>query len=391
LNLLFGNLTILTAIGFGIWGLYTYFNGRKAELRNREEERFEGVVKYLGSEHIEERINASVLLSTFLSPVYKRFHEQVFNLAAGHLRTEGSDRGAAATVMKLELPATISKLELTAGPPISSRTFSLTSETGNIIVPGAAAAPPSNVPSSPPSPSPIAQALANVLSKSYELCHDAVLHKGQEDVALFTRQFLNAAGVRLDGTHLATVNLRGAWLRQASLRGTTLSGAILTQAVCEDSDMSGALLIQAELLGANLKNVNFTGADLTGAALDRATLDGANFTRAVLKRVNMRGGTAADVDFTEADLTGAVFDGVNFSPTNPLTGPTDPLGKAKSLENAEFRNCEGLPPPSVSHLQEGHLLVPPSVSHPLESVSHLPRSVSHPLDTERNITPPRAK
>lgn len=340
LNLLFGNLTILTTIIVGAWGFYRYFERRGAELRSHEEERFEGIVKSLGSEHAEERVSAAVLLPTFLSLKYARFHEQIFNLAAGHLRAESGGKVGAGSVTKLELPTAVSKLELRVTPPEGH------------VGPGVEDEHPSKVVAQsselvPAPPGPLAQALANVLSKSYRLARDAKVRKREGDLAVFTRQSLNAAGVRLDGTYLANIDLRNAWFRQASLRGTTLSGALLTKAVLEGSDMSGARLNEAELVGANLKNVNFTGANLTKAGLDGADLDGANFKGASLNEIQMMGGTAAGANFKDADLTGARFEGVDFSPSDPHKWPVN-LEDARSLDKVTFKDVAGLSEAQVS-------------------------------------------
>jgi hypothetical protein len=88
-NWLYVNIPVFLALLVAGGGLYKYFDERKKTRLNREEERFEGVVKSLGSQYEQERISAAVLLFTFLDPKnrkYRRFHEQVFNLAAGHLR-----------------------------------------------------------------------------------------------------------------------------------------------------------------------------------------------------------------------------------------------------------------------------------------------------------------
>ena len=55
LNLFFSNVTILVAILFGFIGFLKYLGQRTDELRRREEERFEGVVKSLGGEREQEQ------------------------------------------------------------------------------------------------------------------------------------------------------------------------------------------------------------------------------------------------------------------------------------------------------------------------------------------------
>ncbi len=325
-NLIFTNLTFLSGVTVGLWALFRYFRGRKAELRNSQEERFEAVVKSLGSEQIEERISASVLLPTFLSPEYARFHEQVFNLAAGHLRAEAIDTTLSTTtdIKILQLPS----------PPAEALTPEL--EPTRALKPSVIA------------PSPLAQGLANVFSKAYRLARDARQKQGSADATSITSQFLNAARVRLDGTYLANSDLRDAWLREASFRQANLTGALLTQAVLEGSNLSGAVLKEAELVGANLKNANFSGANLVRAALDGANLEGANFKYAQMPKVTMKGGSGGGADFEEADLTDAEFERVDFS---FMDSKSVNLQEASSLQGAVFKNVKGLPQGYVALLQ----------------------------------------
>ncbi len=64
INLLFGSGSVIIAIVLGFGGLYRYLEERREELKNREDERFEAIVKSLGGEHEKERVNAAVLLPT---------------------------------------------------------------------------------------------------------------------------------------------------------------------------------------------------------------------------------------------------------------------------------------------------------------------------------------
>jgi HEAT repeat protein/uncharacterized protein YjbI with pentapeptide repeats len=325
-NLIFTNLTFLSTVAVGLWALYRYFKGRKAELRNTQEERFEAVVKSLGSEQIEERISASVLLPTFLSPDYARFHEQVFNLAAGHLRAEAMET----------TPSTTTDIEIVQLASYPTEALTPVLEPTPVLKPSIIA------------PSPLAQGLANVFSKAYRLARDARQKQDSADATSITSQFLNAARVRLDGTYLANSDLRDAWLREASFQQANLTGALLTQAILEGSNFSGAVLKEAELVGANLKNVNFSGANLFRAALDGANLEGANFKYAQLPKVTMRGGSSGGADFEEADLTDAEFEGVDFS---SIDSKSVNLQEASSLQGAVFKNVKGLPQGYVALLQ----------------------------------------
>src|SRR5262249_26782556 len=112
LNLLYANVPVLLAILLGFAGLFRYLRERREELRKREDERFEEVVKGLGSEVIQQRVSAAMLLPTFLRRGYERFYLQVFNLAAGNLRPQ--DDG------DTERPSSSMPAGSQSSPPLSS-------------------------------------------------------------------------------------------------------------------------------------------------------------------------------------------------------------------------------------------------------------------------------
>jgi hypothetical protein len=85
-NLLFGSGSVIVAIVLGFAGLIRYFQERSAERKNREEERFESIIRSLGSEYEQEQIGATALLPTFINKKYERFIGQIFNLTVGNLR-----------------------------------------------------------------------------------------------------------------------------------------------------------------------------------------------------------------------------------------------------------------------------------------------------------------
>jgi hypothetical protein len=67
----------------------------------------------------------------------------------------------------------------------------------------------------------------------------------------------------LSGTDLSEADLRGADLYKADLSGTDLSEADLSEADLREADLSGA-----SLRGANLRGVSLRGADLCGTFFD---------------------------------------------------------------------------------------------------------------------------
>lgn len=219
-------------------GLYRYFYERRKTRLSREEERFEGVVKSLGSQYEQERISAAVLLHTFLDPKnrkYRRFHEQVFNLAAGHLRKGPSD-AAASTSTKIEIPGVLQEGRVSfyvastpSSPPAKPDT------------PPDETPPPPDDDASRTLPDPLTQPLASVLCRSYRILRDTMKLKSEDEKSEAVRRWLNAAGVQLEGVDLSGIDLRYAWLKQASLRGAMFKSAFLDNTILIASDMSEAI------------------------------------------------------------------------------------------------------------------------------------------------------
>ena len=108
--------------------------------------------------------------------------------------------------------------------------------------------------------------------------------------------------VDLGGADLSNAALRGAILHKADLSESDLSGANLSKA-----DLSGANLSKADLRIADLGGANLRGADMRGALLYEANMRGADLNR----RTNLD-----KVDFSEVDLRGANLGGANLSRAN---------------------------------------------------------------------------
>lgn len=321
-NILYGNLAFLLGFLLALGGLIKYFWELRTTRRKRDEERFENVVKSLGSQYEQERISAAVLLPTFLEPEYSRFHVQVFNLAAGHLRM-GSAGGAPASVSKIEIPGTVRSLTVSLADdalPVSSPPA---------LAPGADA--------STTLPHPLTQPLATVLCRSYWLIREA----GTISSEAARRRQLNAFGVHMEGVELSGVDLRHALLKQATLRGATLENAFLAWASLEGADLSETNLKGIELVSTTLVDANFMRADLTTANLNQANLDGANFYEAQLTEVEMARASARGTRFDKADLSGARLSGVEFGLSESNGRRANPED-ALTLTNATFRNVSGL-------------------------------------------------
>ena len=111
----------------------------------------------------------------------------------------------------------------------------------------------------------------------------------------------------------ASIDLVGANLYGANLRGADLSGANLYGANLRGADLSGANLYGANLYGANLYGAYLSGANLSGANLYGANLRGAGLSGANLYGANLRGANLCDADLSGADLSGANLSNANLS------------------------------------------------------------------------------
>jgi uncharacterized protein YjbI with pentapeptide repeats len=332
LNLIYGNLSVLLALMLALGGLIKYFKEQKTIRRKREEERFENIVKSLGGEHEQERISAAVLLPTFLSTEYSRFHEQVFNLAAGHLRM-GRAEPDGTPIMKVELPGNVNSVEMR----FHKEPLEYSSE-------DSPAMPVREQRELLPLPHPLTQTLANVLCDSYRIIRDT-LKLASKDVEsqIARRRHLNAFGVRMEAVELSGVDLEWGQLKQSSLRQATLEGAYLANIMLASADLSGANLIRADLRDATLTRADFTDAVLTSAALDRANVVETNFRNAKLAKVTMYGTTAWGAQFDGADLSGARLFNVKFGAREDEDGGklANPEA-ATTLRKAIFQDVTGL-------------------------------------------------
>ncbi len=197
----------------------------QVEQAKLDEERFQTVVGGLGSERIEARVGAAIMLLTFLHKGYEKFYKQTFLLATAHLRLRKAEPG---------IPEPLDALS---------------------------------------------QALIIVFKESF--------NKARDNINLFTPENLDATGVHLDNAYLSNTDFKRIYMRGASLRGTYFWKSQLQDANFKHSDMESAILGNAHLEGAdlgqsNLKNANLTEAYLQGAHLHGANLEFADFSYADL-------------------------------------------------------------------------------------------------------------
>ena len=313
---------LLTAMnGFNQW-----LGNRRDEQQKRAEERFQAVVEGLGSERVEAKVGAAIMLRTFLQKDYEQFYSQAFDLAVAHLR-----------------------LPRTSGQSVDD--------------PDALhASPLSKDPDTPLSLTTLSQALIVVFKDAFPLARNRL--KEQDSKTQIHPQSLDATSVQLDNAYLSGADLKQVWMPQASLRkanlrradltGAHLTGAHLSKADLRGAYLSGAYLSEADLRGADLRGAhltgahlskadlstaqliaaNLTGADLTGADLTGAYLDQADLRGAYLTGAHLIGADLSVVDFTNADLSEADFSEADLNWTK--------LENVLSLANAKLLRVKGL-------------------------------------------------
>lgn len=120
--------------------------------------------------------------------------------------------------------------------------------------------------------------------------------------------------VDLSGAILRGADLRGAFLSEANLKGADLRRTFLSEANLSGADLRGAILSGAILWGANLKGAGLSlaflrGAILSGANLGQADLWEANLSGANLSEANLSGAILWEADLIEANLSGANLSG----------------------------------------------------------------------------------
>lgn len=362
-------LPLMLAVAAALGGLFQYLYELHRQGQRRDEERFEELVRALGGEHAQQRVGAAVLLPTFLQQKYKRFHRQVFHLAAGGLRLAPSTAaasasdGASAAKIILEIttpgrapgpaiPVPVPVQEVTEPPIVEPAEFKT--------------AEPRPVQRRSQLPEPLVQSLVNVFREAYPVARDA-LRERRDDGSPDTERFLNASGINLDAAFLANADLEYACLRDASLKATTLTSANLRRAILEGSSMTGADLVLAIMTRTNLQR-----ADLTGAVLERAHLHGAKADDACFREAGMAGlkvgrsGTPKEdpenrshfrgADFSGADLGGAEFFNVHFG-ASPTTGRVANPADARNVEKAKFVDSIGLAQDQIDRLRERNAIV----------------------------------
>src|SRR5450755_1416884 len=212
-----------------------WLKDHEAEREKRAEERFQKVVTDLGSERKEARIAAATILFTFLQPGYEQFYRQIFDLSVTYLQSFRDNTTSFDST------------------PLDS----------------------------------LRQALVNLFKQSFLRVRGEWREQKPKALEsdLSDHDRLGGMSMQLDHAYLVKADLRGVWMREASLRKAHLFGTKFT--------------------GAHLKGVDFTDAYLEKALLTKTYCSRANFTRAKLIEVDFTEADLSKADFTEATLTGA--------------------------------------------------------------------------------------
>lgn len=142
-------------------------------------------------------------------------------------------------------------------------------------------------------------------------------------------------GIDLSGANLSRADLSLAWLKSANLARANLSDCDLTGAGFAKARMNRALLI-----GAYASEADFTDANLKSAKLDAAKLGEADFSRGTLASTSLTsadltGAEVAHVNLSHARLRGANLTGIDLSTCN-LTGT-----RLDGAENLDFSKLPG--------------------------------------------------
>ena len=169
---------------------------------------------------------------------------------------------------------------------------------------------------------------------------------------------VDARGANWRGRRLHEVNLAGANLCRADLRGADLSNCQMVDvdlrlalydtqtcvpdginlqtsgAVGPGAKLSGAFLNSTDLRGMDLRGAVLMGAYLSGSDLSGAILDGVRLVGSDLRDAILRGAMCRGTRFGTCQLDGADFRGADLTDAS--------LDGAESIKGADFSLCTGL-------------------------------------------------
>lgn len=120
----------------------------------------------------------------------------------------------------------------------------------------------------------------------------------------------------LRGVNLSRTYLNPSDLIRANLSGANLTGTNLNHARLYSADVSGADLLSADLSHALLREADLSRADLSRADLTLVDLRGADLQGTNLSGAMLGGADLSGAQLNDADLTGAIVGNTNFSDVN---------------------------------------------------------------------------
>lgn len=138
-----------------------------------------------------------------------------------------------------------------------------------------------------------AEAVLQVLARNREL-FDTHVERLREDLA-------NVKSAT--GPHFVGVNLSGAWLRNADLRGATLT----------DVDFSKARLDSTNLSEATLTDTFFSNGTITDCAFDKAKIDGGGFGWTNIVGTSFDGADIEETYFGDANIVASHFNDTHMT------------------------------------------------------------------------------
>ena len=132
----------------------------------------------------------------------------------------------------------------------------------------------------------------------------------------FLLQFANLGRVNLSEANLREADFSRSSLNWADLREADLRGAKLTGADLRGALVHGANLRDADLTEANLSGVDLSEINLSGATLARCKLADASLKDAILRDVDLSGANLQRANLRLVRLNGACLNGADLSETN---------------------------------------------------------------------------
>ena len=139
--------------------------------------------------------------------------------------------------------------------------------------------------------------------------------------------------VDLSGAFLEGADLKGVYFEKANLEGANLEGADLYDAHLSGSNLNNANLERANLKIANLHKVNLEEANLKNANLESANLHSTNLEKANLHNARLQGSHIHNINLEKANIEGVDFTDARFSSDKIKQ---DCIVKAKKATDAEL-------------------------------------------------------